>query len=63
MKNHYNKDSFKDFLETQIDGKYNVLDPRACKISGLNKSTYLDIVKNYDEYYRLYIKDTIGIKR
>ena len=60
---NYNKDNFKDFLDTQTDGKYNMLDPRARAISGLDKNTYLDIVKNYNTYYRLYIKDIVGIKR
>lgn len=62
MANNYNKDNFVDFLEAQTNSGYNVVDPRARAVSGLDKDTYLDIITNYDDYYRRYIKDINNIK-
>ena len=43
------KDEFDSFLSVQRSGLYNMFDPRAREETGLNKSTFLAIIKNYDE--------------
>ena len=43
-----------DYLEVQNEGLYNMLDPRARQLTDLDKSTYIKIIKNYDELYKFF---------
>ena len=38
------------YREVQNSGLYNMFTPDAIRASGLDKATYLEIVKNYDKY-------------
>jgi hypothetical protein len=38
------------YREVQKGGLYNMLSPDAVRLSGLDKDTYFEIVKNYDRY-------------
>lgn len=51
------KEQFLAYYKVQKWGGYNMLDPMAILISGLEKNVYLDIIKNYSEYYNKYIKE------
>ena len=42
------------YREVQKGGLYNMLSPDAVRLSGLDKETYFDIVKNYSEYREEY---------
>lgn len=43
------------YYEVQMEGRYNMLDRRAMELTGLARSTYLDIIAHYDEYYEKYV--------
>lgn len=50
------KEKFMKYYDVQMGGAYNMLDPRACKLTGLSKEDYFDIIKNYNKYYNMYFK-------
>ena len=43
------KEEFGDYVEVQMEGQFNMLDPRARELTGLSRSKYLYIIKNYGE--------------
>lgn len=50
------KEQFMRYYRVQMGGRYNMLDSRAIQLSGLDKTTYMDIIMHYDEYYNRYVK-------
>ena len=50
------KEVFMKYYDVQMGGAYNMLDPRARELTGLDKETYLDIIKNYSKYYSKFFK-------
>ena len=44
------------YYDVQMGGVYNMLDPRARELTGLDKETYFDIIKNYNNYYCKFLK-------
>ena len=50
------KEQFMKYYDVQMSGVYNMLDPRARELTGLNKETYFDIIKNYNNYYCKFLK-------
>lgn len=50
------KEQFMKYYDVQMGGAYNMLDPRAMKLTGLDKETYLEIIKNYNIYYTKFLK-------
>ena len=48
------KEQFQAYLEVQQGGEYNMFDPRARQASGLDKDTFMSIIKNYGELAELY---------
>ena len=51
------KEEFMKYYKVQMEGKYNMLDNRAVKETGLSLVKYMDIIKNYSTYYDKYIKE------
>ena len=45
---------FRAYTKVQSGGKYNMFDPNARMLTGLDKNTYLAIMKNYDELEQKY---------
>ena len=45
------KSEFRAYQEIQMDGQYNMYDPIARKQAGLEKSTWIAIMKNYMDLY------------
>ena len=43
------KEQFELYKDVQESGAFNMLDPRAIQAAGLDKVTYLTIIKNYDD--------------
>jgi len=43
------KEQFKAYVTIQTSGAYNMFDPRARAATGLDKGTYLTIMKDYNE--------------
>ena len=48
------KEDFEAFEYVRQEGMYNMLSPDAILMSGLDKKTYLEIVKNYDDLREMY---------
>lgn len=48
------KEQFEAFEYVRQEGMYNMLSPDAILMSGLDKKTYLEIVKNYDDLREMY---------
>ena len=51
------KEQFKSYRRVQNSGAYNMFSPEAILSTGLDKTTYFDIVKNYSEYKEEYEGD------
>ena len=51
------KEEFQEFKRVQLSGMYNMFDPQAIRESGLDKDTYLKIMKNYSELDEKYSGD------
>lgn len=51
------KEQFMAYYKVQMEGSYNMFDSRAAKATGLSLDTYMEIIKNYSEYYNKYIKE------
>lgn len=45
------KEQFMKYYDVQMGDVYNMLDPCARELTGLDKETYFDIIKNYNNYY------------
>ena len=43
------KEDFEAFEEVREEGMYNMMSPNAILMSGLDKSTYLEILSNYSK--------------
>ena len=43
------KEDFEAFEEVREEGMYNMMSPNAIRMSGLDKSTYLEILSNYSK--------------
>ena len=43
------KEDFKDYLEVQKSGMYNMMSPDAIMASGLDRNVYMEIISNYSE--------------
>lgn len=50
------REDFMKYYDVQMGGVYNMLDERALKLTGLTKEKYLNIIKNYNEYYNKFFK-------
>jgi hypothetical protein len=50
------REEFMKYYDVQMCGKYNMLDSRAVKSTGLSLVKYMDIIKNYDKYYNMFLK-------
>ena len=50
------REDFMKYYDVQMSGAYNMLDERALKLTGLSKEKYLNIIKNYNEYYNKFFK-------
>ena len=53
-----NKAQWEAYRIVQDMGLYNMFSPEAVRDSGLDKDTYLFIMKNYDELYDKFEKET-----
>ncbi len=53
-----NKAQWEAYRIVQDMGLYNMFSPEAVRDSGLDKDTYLLIMKNYDELYDKFEKET-----
>ena len=42
---------FRAYQEVQMDGQYNMYDPIARQQAGLDKSTWINIMKNFEALY------------
>ena len=51
------KDQFKAYKRVQNSGAYNMFSPDAILSTGLDKTTYFDIVEHYEEYEEKYEGD------
>jgi len=56
------REQFEGYKEVQSSGQYNMFDPNARMLTGLDKNTYLSIMKNYDELSKKYGKENKGEK-
>jgi len=45
------REDFRAYQEVQMDGQYNMYDPIARKQAGLDKSTWINIMKNFEVLY------------
>lgn len=50
------REDFMKYYNAQMGGAYNMWDERALKLTGLSKEKYLNIIKNYSEYYNKFFK-------
>ena len=46
------KEQFKEYLDVQEDGLYNMFDPKARKLTSLSKAQWVNIITNYSIYYK-----------
>jgi hypothetical protein len=53
-KNKITKEKFQKYVNVQKSGKYNMYDPMAQKMTGLNKEDYFEIIENYLTYQTKY---------
>ena len=51
------KEEFEAFVKVQTSGMYNMFDPEAIRETGLDKDTYLAVMKNYSELEEKYKED------
>ena len=50
------REDFMKYYDVQMGRAYNMWDGRALKLTGLTKEKYLNIIKNYNEYYNKFFK-------
>ena len=50
------REDFMKYYDVQMGGVYNMWDECALKLTGLSKEKYLNIIKNYSEYYNKFFK-------
>ena len=51
------KEEFKSFVKVQKSGMYNMYDPEAIRKTGLDKDTYITVMKNYSTLKEKYEKE------
>ena len=51
MKWTITKEQFKEYLDVQEGGLYNMFDPRAREMTSLSKAQWTNIITNYSVYY------------
>ena len=52
--NTITKEQFFEYVSVQMEGTYNMIDPRARDMTDLSRQQWLDIIKNYDELSKKY---------
>ena len=52
--NTITKEQFFEYVSVQMEGTYNMIDPRARDMIDLSRQQWLDIIKNYDELSKKY---------
>ena len=52
------KEDFDNYLFIQEGGMYNMLDPKARALTNMSKEQWVDIIKNYSEYLKLYSNES-----
>jgi len=50
------KEEFESYIRVQQEGKFNMFDPNARLLTGLDKDTYKECMKKYTELHDKYIK-------
>tara|TARA_R100001082_G_scaffold35379_1_gene18374 strand:+ start:485 stop:655 length:171 start_codon:yes stop_codon:yes gene_type:complete len=50
MKSTITKEQFKEYLDVQESGLYNMIDPRARELTSLSRSQWINILTNYNRY-------------
>ena len=56
MKSIINKKQFKEYLDVQEGGLYNMFDPKAREMTSLSKAQWINIITNYSIYYEKWSK-------
>ena len=51
MKSIVTKKQFKEYLDVQESGLYNMFDPRARELTSLSKAQWINIITNYSVYH------------
>tara|TARA_R100000458_G_scaffold52544_1_gene54139 strand:- start:299 stop:469 length:171 start_codon:yes stop_codon:yes gene_type:complete len=51
MKWTITKEQFKEYLDVQESGLYNMFDPRAREMTSLSKAQWVNIITNYSVYH------------
>jgi len=51
MKSTITKEQFKEYLNVQEDGLYNMFDPKARETTSLSKAQWVNIITNYQVYH------------
>ena len=54
------KQQFQAYRRVQNSGQFNMFTPDAILSTGLDKTTYFDIIKNYSEYKKEYEGENNG---
>ena len=57
LKMKASKEQFQAYKRVQNSGAYNMFSPDAILSTGLDKTTYFDIIENYDKYEEEYETD------
>lgn len=57
------KEDFRDYVEVQYEGRYNMFDPNARALTGLDKETYMKIIEHYGELAKMYPDVIDAVKR
>ena len=52
--NTITKEQFAEYVSVQMEGDYNMFDPRAREMTELSRQQWLDIIKNYEELSKKY---------
>ena len=52
MKSIVTKKQFKEYLDVQEVGLYNMFDPKAREMTSLSKAQWVNIITNYSIYYK-----------
>lgn len=48
------QEEFQRYRAVQLSGAFNMLTPQARMSTGIDKTTYLDIISKYEEYIKAY---------
>jgi hypothetical protein len=52
--NTITKEQFAEYVSVQMEGMFNMFDPRAREMTDLSREQWLDIIKNYDDLSEKY---------